>query len=248
MNGPLNSKRTILWQTLLLTLVAIFAAGVAGCAGTVKHIAPYKPRTRHYTPPENLQQESNNNTAGAIWSPHSRGNYFFSDHRALMVNDVVQIRIEESSSAEGTASTALGKESSTGLGIEKFFGLMAKLKEKYPDVDPTKLLSANFASDFSGSGSTKREGKFVATVAAQIRQVLPNGNFFIEGHKVVQINNEEQHFYISGVIRPHDIANDNSIESSLIADAELEFTGRGDITDKQEQGWFNKAMDKVNPF
>jgi len=77
---------------------------------------------------------------------------------------------------------------------------------------------------------------------------LSNGNLFIEGHRVVLVNDEEHHFYISGVIRPVDIQSDNSVESGVIADAEIEFTGRGVITDKQSPGWLNRTMDYVSPF
>jgi flagellar L-ring protein precursor FlgH len=62
------------------------------------------------------------------------------------------------------------------------------------------------------------------------------------------INHEEYHLYISGVIRPSDIEMDNSIDSSLIADARVEFTGRGDINDQNERGWLTKILDFVNPF
>jgi flagellar L-ring protein precursor FlgH len=62
------------------------------------------------------------------------------------------------------------------------------------------------------------------------------------------INHEEYHLYVSGVIRPADIEGDNSVDSSLIADARVEFTGRGDIDDQVERGWFTVIMDKINPF
>jgi flagellar L-ring protein precursor FlgH len=62
------------------------------------------------------------------------------------------------------------------------------------------------------------------------------------------INHEEYHLYISGVIRTTDIAPDNSVASSLIADARVEFTGRGDINDQVERGWLTKVLDAVNPF
>jgi flagellar L-ring protein precursor FlgH len=70
----------------------------------------------------------------------------------------------------------------------------------------------------------------------------------VEGTKVVMINHEEYHLYVSGVIRPSDIQEDNSVDSSLIADARVEFTGRGDINDQVERGWLNKILDFVNPF
>ena len=62
------------------------------------------------------------------------------------------------------------------------------------------------------------------------------------------INLEEYHLYVSGVVRPADIEGDNSIDSSLIADARVEFTGRGDIADQVERGWLTKALDFLSPF
>jgi flagellar L-ring protein precursor FlgH len=62
------------------------------------------------------------------------------------------------------------------------------------------------------------------------------------------INHEEYHLYISGVLRPSDIAPDNSVDSSLIADARVEFTGRGDIDDQVNRGWLTKVLDFINPF
>jgi flagellar L-ring protein precursor FlgH len=79
-------------------------------------------------------------------------------------------------------------------------------------------------------------------------QELPNGDLFVEGTKVVMINHEEYHLYISGVLRTTDIQPDNSVVSSLLADARVEYTGRGDINDQVERGWLNKALDWINPF
>jgi len=102
--------------------------------------------------------------------------------------------------------------------------------------------------DFAGAGKTQRAGTLNATIGVKVKQELPNGDLFVEGTKVVMINYEEQHLYISGVIRPPDIAPDNSVDSSLIADARVEFTGRGDIDDQVERGWLTKILDAVNPF
>jgi flagellar L-ring protein FlgH len=77
---------------------------------------------------------------------------------------------------------------------------------------------------------------------------MPNGDLYVEGTKVVMINNEEYHLYVSGVIRPADVAQDNSVVSSKVADAQIEFTGRGDMADTIDRGWFTKLIDWLNPF
>ncbi|MEO8877789.1 MAG: flagellar basal body L-ring protein FlgH, partial [Polyangiaceae bacterium] len=77
---------------------------------------------------------------------------------------------------------------------------------------------------------------------------MPNGDLFLEGTKVVLINNEEYHLYVSGLVRPTDIAQDNTVASTRIADAQIEFTGRGDIADQQRKGWGARLLDTLNPF
>jgi flagellar L-ring protein FlgH len=103
-------------------------------------------------------------------------------------------------------------------------------------------------NNFTGDGHTGRTEKLTATVPAVVKKVLSNGNLFIEGHRVVLVNNEEQHFYISGVVRPIDIAQDNSVRSSYVADAEIEFTGRGVLTDNQKPGFFTRLWNWLSPL
>jgi flagellar L-ring protein precursor FlgH len=62
------------------------------------------------------------------------------------------------------------------------------------------------------------------------------------------VNDEELHIYLSGVILPQDIAEDDTISSSRIADAEIEITGRGDLTDAQRRGWLAEILDEITPF
>ena len=77
---------------------------------------------------------------------------------------------------------------------------------------------------------------------------LGNGDLYIEGTKVVMIGAEEQHLYVSGIVRVRDIAEDGSIPSSRIADAEIEYTGRGDVSDQQRRGWGSRLFAKIWPF
>jgi flagellar L-ring protein FlgH len=79
-------------------------------------------------------------------------------------------------------------------------------------------------------------------------QVLPSGDLFIEGTKVLMVGEEEHHIYVSGVVRKIDIAEDDTIPSSRIADAEIEYTGRGDISDTQRRGWLGRLLSKIWPF
>ena len=211
------------------------------------HIQPFTARDRKYSPGEYAALRADNRPSqGSIYSEAQPG--YLEDTRALRIGDVVMVRINENAQAQGGASTNLKKDTNRSAGIDSLLGLMPALKKAYPNMDPSELVKMASSFDFDGSGKTERAGKLSGLIGVRVKQELPNGDLFVEGTKVVMINHEEQHLYVSGVIRTSDIAPDNSVDSSLIADARVEFTGRGDINDQVERGWLTKILDFVNPF
>ena len=217
---------------------------VAGCYPQ-SHIRSYTARHREYEPGP-YEEEGQPLSTGSAWQDRSRG--LFADFRASMTGDLVTIRVDENPSAMGGASTDMERESSFDLGVGGMFGLVAALQSAYPDLDPSRLVSLMSSTEFAGQGSTRRSSNIEAEVAVRVRRVLPNGDLFIEGTKVLLVNEEELHIYVSGVIRPQDIAPDNSVPSSRIADAEIEFNGRGDLTQNQRVGWLQQILSHVNPL
>ncbi len=232
-------------HTSKIILLVLIAAFLGGC---VNHIAPYEQKRREYRPDQQVVPEYRLRADGAIWSQRDSYNRLFTDPRASQINDIVVVRIEENSTANQSAQTQLGKDSQISAQIDNLMGALKLFEEANPNFDRKNLLGSVFKSDFDGGGKTSRAGKVIATVPAQIRTELPDGNLFIEGHRVILVNNEEAHFYVSGIIRPHDIDRNNSISSSLIADAQIEFTGRGVVTEKNRPGWGSRALDYIWPF
>jgi flagellar L-ring protein precursor FlgH len=183
---------------------------------------------------------------GSLWPENGRG--LFADFRAYRVGDLVTIRIDESSQANGDATTSLDRSSSESLGVPNFFGLTTALAKAYPNLDPEELISWMSKSSFKGKGDTSRDTHVLGSIAVRVKHVLPNGDLFVEGTKVILINDEEVHIYISGAIRAEDIDSTNALNSSAIADAQIEFSGRGVLTQNQQQGWFTKLFAKIRPF
>jgi flagellar L-ring protein precursor FlgH len=231
-------KRALLGFCLLATLAS--ACGPA-------HIAPFTPKERKYEPgPYAATQKEYRPAPGSIYTEAQSG--LLEDTRALRVGDLVVIRINEKADAQGNATTDLSKDTSRVMGVDSLLALMPKLMRENPNMDPTKLLSMAAKSDFKGAGNTARSGSLSGNIGVHVKREMPNGDLYVEGTKVVMINHEEYHLYVSGVLRPADIQPDNSIDSTLIADARVEFTGRGDINDQVERGWLTKILDAVNPF
>lgn len=211
------------------------------------HIRPFTPRNRKYEAGEYAATQKQAKPAqGSIYSEAQAG--YLEDTRALRVGDVVQIVINEESDASGNAKTELSKSTKRQDQIDSLLGLVPAIQKAYPNIDPKTLIQLASQTDFSGEGQTQRQGKLSGSIAVRVKQELPNGDLYVEGTKVVMINNEEYHLYISGVIRTADIENDNSVSSKLVADARVEFTGRGDVADQVDRGWLTKVLDFINPF
>ncbi len=228
------------------SLLLLLAASTLPACGP-NHIAPFTARERKYKAGEYAAtQQQNRPATGSIYSEAQSG--YLEDTRALRVGDIVLVRINEKADAEGGATTALSKDTNRSAGIDAMLGLVPAIQKAYPNINPSELIAMASSYDFAGEGKTQRAGSLKGTIGVKVKQELPNGDLFVEGTKVVMINYEEQHLYISGVIRPSDIAPDNSVDSALIADARVEFTGRGDIDDQVERGWLTKFLDAVNPF
>ena len=214
--------------------------------GCVRHIYPYKPRKRivEATP---IKPEKPLRTEGSLWAQNG-GLLLFEDMRAQKEGDIVQIKIDEFSQASRDASTQAGSKSSISANANDFMGFLKALQKSNPNFDRASLLSAGTANDFQGSGKTARNSKLLATVPGKVMKIMPDGSLFIEGSRVILLNNEEHHLYISGFIRPSDVEADNSIKSSLIADAQVEFVGRGVLSEKMNPGWLSRIMSWIWPF
>jgi flagellar L-ring protein precursor FlgH len=233
-------------MTRPLTRIAILALALAPLAAACgpAHVGNYQPKRRNYELAESAKTTEEAASPGSLWHEGRPASMLFTDARALRINDLVVIKIEEVADARRSANTDIDRTSRSAADIEAFLGLLAKVNG---GSDSIKLGGSSSAS-FKGEGKTGRSEYLQATVPAVVRKVLPNGNLFVEGHRVILVNAEEQHFYISGVVRPIDIDQENSVKSSMVADAEIEFVGRGVLTDNQRQGWLSRFLGWLWPF
>jgi len=222
--------------------VIALAALLSGC---VPHVRPYTPKQRKYQM-DKYASEADVRQDGSVWIDGDDS--LFTQRRSTRVGDLITIAIKESADAARNAGTDTSRSSQMAVGVSSFATAMSALKAAYPSLDPSKLLSASSQNDFSGKGQTTSSGTLNATLTTRIRKVLPNGDYYVEGNKVLMINEEESHLYVSGVIRPSDIQADNTVDSNVVADAQVEYTGRGPVSDKQKPGWFARLLDMINPF
>lgn len=214
---------------------------ITGCAS---HIAPYHAKHRKLDPGTFGARAQAKD--GSLYAEGAPG--LLEDPNASRVGDLLVVKIDEKDLASHQADTTLNKSDATNYGLPSAFGFGPALQKKYPGLNLASLFSSTSDQKFTGAGQIQRQGQVTATLPVRVMQILPSGDLFIEGTKVVMVGDEEHHIYVSGIVRHIDIADDDSVPSSRIADAEIEYTGRGDISDTQRRGWLGRALSKLWPF
>lgn len=226
---------------VLVALLVLVAVALGACSGP---LTTYKFPKREYAPGRYAGDVGGD--TGLLWGEHTAN--VLEDARSRRLGDLVIVRIEEAADAVGNASTKTSRKSTIEGGVNNFMGVVEKFAKKHPNVDTSALVKAMFESSFQGDGETKRQGALTAMIPCQVKHVLPNGDLFIEGTKAIQINAEETHLYLSGVVRPFDIDMANTVASGRILDARIDFSGRGVVSDKQRPGLLHRGLDHVFPF
>jgi len=183
----------------------------------------------------------------SLWRTGARS--FFNDQRASKIGDILTVNIEISDSAQVNNTTARSRTSATETGVQALLGLedtIQKVLPGTPSLDPA--VGFDSTSSSNGTGSVNRQETVNLTIAAVITDRLPNGNLVIGGSQEVRINNELRELLISGVIRPEDVASDNTIAHTKIAEARISYGGRGDISAVQRDKYGKLIYDQITPF
>nr|WP_184017360.1 flagellar basal body L-ring protein FlgH [Sphingobium boeckii] len=174
---------------------------------------------------------------------------FLRGQRAARIGDIVTIRINISDRAVVGNSTTRSRSGDEKAGLSALLGIESVIDKILPGKpDPSNLVDTNSSSQTSGAGNIARSEQINLTIAAVVTDVLPNGNLMIRGRQETRVNFELRELVVSGVIRPEDIARDNSIQHSQIAEAHISYGGRGQLTDAQQARWGQQIYDALFPF
>ena len=218
----------------------LFVLGVlAGCMIGTPTLPPVPEPMPAGPPPPN----------GSIWRSELAANYPFIDVRAHFPGDLVTVIVSEQSKGKKDATTEVNHDSSIMAKVEDFFGIPESDASFLPDgFNNEAIVDAQSTRKSKGEGTTTREGNLTAAITVTVMAIEPSGTLRVQGEKIVTVNQEEQHIVLAGRVRPEDIASDNSVLSSRIADARIVYTGIGVVADKQGVPLVHRLFDWVWPF
>jgi len=205
------------------------------------------PDYRPVSMPMPAPQDARQLVANSLWRPGSRT--FLRDQRAAAVGDLITVLVSIRDTAQLSNSSERTRDNSENLGIPRLLGLDASYARFFPNgFDPTKMVEATSANSSQGTGRIQRNEAVTMRVAAVVNQVLPNGNLVVGGRQQVRVNHEMRDLTIAGIIRPQDIASDNTVQHDRLAEARIAYGGRGTVSDVQQPRYGQQVLDAILPF
>jgi len=223
-------------STKLLTLLGLVSI-LAACASAQQSIQASPPVVR----PKPLAA-----------TPGSQGSLFpaalsagaprplFEDRRARAVGDSLQVVLQERTTAKRASGNQASRAAATELSMSASGLPLAKA------LNGPKMTAESDLS-FQGKGAASANNDFTGTIMVMVTQVLSNGNLVVSGEKQIAIGREEEVIRFSGIINPADLSN-NTVASTQVADARVEYRGRGIADDATQPGWLSRTLMKVLPY
>lgn len=222
-------------------------AALTGVSGADGPITQHSEAARLARAAAIAQAQSRQTNPNSLWQSNSAT--FFGDPRAAEVGDILTVAIDITDRAQINNQTARSRTSAEDSNLTNFFGGEAALSQFFNDaIDPSSVANFGSTSSTQGTGSVNRSETIELTAAAIVVDVLWNGNMVIHGRQEVRINNEVRELLISGIVRPEDIAADNTIDHQQIAEARISYGGRGHISEMQRPPVGQELYNLLWPF
>ena len=228
-------NRQIMYYPLLAGLLLS-----SGCvAPTAKPDDPYYAPVLPRTP---LPAAQNN---GSIYQAGFE-NGLYDDRKAFRVGDIITITLNERTQASKNANSNIQKDSSANLGVTSLFGSTPSVTNPLTGGNMNLGAQFNGEREASGSGQAGQSNSLSGSITVTVAEVLPNGILAVRGEKWMTLNTGDELVRISGLVRADDIATDNTVASTRIADARITYSGTGAFADASQPGWLSRFF--VSPL
>lgn len=221
-------------------------SGVVSLAGCV---APTpKPNDPYYAPvlPRTPLPAAANN--GSIYQAGFEQN-LYGDRKAFRVGDIITITLNEKTQASKGANSQIDKTSKTSIGLTSLFG--GGLTTNNPVGSGDLSLNAGYSGDRATNGASKsgQSNSLTGSITVTVADVLPNGIIAVRGEKWMTLNSGDELVRIAGLVRADDIATDNTVSSTRVADARITYSGTGAFADASQPYWFDRFfLSPLFPF
>jgi flagellar L-ring protein precursor FlgH len=178
----------------------------------------------------------------SLWAAGARSS-LIRDTKAREVGDLLTITIDERAAVSKESSRSGSKEEASEFAVElfKLFGWEGKA----PNLPSIKWDSKR---EYDGEAEFSSNDTFTKRLTVIVKELLPNGNLLVEGTHELQTDGDETTITISGIVRPIDILENNTVPSEFVADAKITYNSTGPTARSSKRGWFTRLLDFIWPF
>ena len=216
--------KNIILQGCLNVVIALFIVQLGACSNTVE-LSKALPNDPDFAPILPEAEEEAIIPTGSLFKENYVNN-IYSDSKAHRVGDIIAVILSESTQANKNAKTELKKETDSALDpVVGLNGLPATIGGNSLQFGITQN------SKFKGDSKADQSNSLSGNISVHVLRVLPNGNLMIRGEKWLTLNNGDEYIRLTGVIRPKDINSNNTILSTKIANARIQYAGTGSFAD-----------------
>jgi len=223
---------------LTYVFVVALITQIAACSNTVE-LSKALPNDPDFAPILPETEEEAIVPTGSLFKANYVNN-IYSDSKAHRIGDIISVILSESTQANKNAKTELKKESNTTL--DPLVGLSgAPVTIKGQSLQ----FGINQNSGFKGDSKANQGNSLSGNISVHVLKVLPNGNLMIRGEKWITLNNGDEYIRLTGIIRSKDINSNNTVLSTKVANARIQYAGTGSFADSNEQGWLTKFFNST---
>ncbi|MBU2869984.1 flagellar basal body L-ring protein FlgH [Colwellia sp. E2M01] len=231
-------KNQIIEKVAKFFSLSLLIAVTTACSNTIE-LSKALPNDPDFAPIMPEEEEERIVPSGSLFKPNYVNN-IYSDSKAHRVGDIISVILSEKTQANKNAKTELKKENETNLDAVTGFGGV-------PVSINGESLSFGLSQDsnFKGDSKADQGNSLNGNISVHVLKVLANGNLMIRGEKWLTLNNGDEYIRLTGIIRSKDINSNNTILSTKVANARIQYSGTGSFADANEQGWLVKFFNST---
>ena len=227
------SKRILLIGSVML------AGCLSGCNVMPPQALTHSPQ---FEPVYPLKQVQASTATGAIYIGRQSDSWF-GKGRNFQVGDVITVLLNESTQAARSQVGSISRNSTNDMLSPGLAVLGNKLGGLMRGTDFSKTDISN-----KGTGTADQTASLTGSVAVSVVEVMPNGNLVLRGEKQLALTEGSEIIQVAGIIRPDDVAPNNTVQSRRLANAQIAYRGKGDLANATRAGWGTSAVLKLWPF
>jgi flagellar L-ring protein FlgH len=166
----------------------------------------------------------------------------------IKLHDLVQVVVREKSRMSTQGQMDQRKNAQGSWALADWVSLdgfsLGPAPQRRGDPKVTGIMDNKFRSQ----ANLQENDMLEFNITCEVADIRPNGTLVLEGHRKLQINEEEWEFSLSGVVRPEDFLPNNSVQSEKVADLRVQKRQAGHARDGMKRGWLTKWIDTYSPF